>query len=883
MSEFTSMPETMPEQPPNPAEEQPRPDDTPASAEHQPELLEDLTLAQALARLLREPSNTARALAAVMMPRSRQRTGSAQTEIRPVGLLEAQPSAPVFTSSVALLHPAQQAAQNPAPALPPWRERMQNALLRRKFGQMSLFALAFLLAVWGTSVWAAPGRRTSDTFFAGLPFLLFGAGIWLLAEVYGSWQELQDWFARRLSRTDSPPSAELDQPRADSPAFSLTTHPVRVLAIVALLTLSGLAFTLNLNNTFTTGGILAWWGSIALAVLVFMPTPPNPETLWSALGARLRGWLPRRNVVTLTLLAVLLLGAYFRLADLPSVPPEMTSDHYEKLLNAEEVRNGYYQVFFTNNGGREPFQMYAMALFSHLPGQSISHTSLKALSALEGILTLPVLFLFGREIIGRHNRRLGVLAGVLLAALVAASYWHTTLSREGLRIILTPMIVAVCILYLVRGLRDNNRWSYINAGLALGAGLYMYQAVRMLPVVVIAAGLLILLARRRQWRHYLANFIVLVVVALVVFTPMLAFWLQYPAEFWQRTAGRLFGDDVITVQDDAGNVIDTRIPTLQERLDAFNQNVPILLTNVGNALLMFNWQGDVAFINGAPNRPAMDPFTGALFVLGAVAWLARLIRRRDPVDWLVLLALFIMILPSALSIAQPGENPSATRMSGSLPFAYLLAALPLAMFVDHALEVFDRRRAWLGVTILSTVLIAAAFAANQYTYFVSFVQEYRLSTFPYSEAGRILRGFADSDGAIGNAFLIALPYGMGHREIGLEAGEVYWPNGIGEDTETGRSAYQNVPFFLYAAAQRTDRFRFDPERDILFFYEPGEEGRYAELVLDHLQQLFPDQQLNPIRLEFHAGGRGSFYIVRVRALGREGFERFVERTGARGE
>ena len=54
-------------------------------------------------------------------------------------------------------------------------------------------------------------------------------------------------------------------------------------------------------------------------------------------------------------------------------------------------------------------------------------------------------------------------------------------------------------------------------------------------------------------------------------------------------------------------------------------------------------------------------------------------RRRDAFDWALLPLILIMMLPSALSIAYPIENPSATRMSGTLPGVYLLAALPLAL------------------------------------------------------------------------------------------------------------------------------------------------------------------------------------------------------------
>ena len=164
----------------------------------------------------------------------------------------------------------------------------------------------------------------------------------------------------------------------------------------------------------------------------------------------------------------------------------MTSDHVEMLLDAQRVLDGNTQVFFPNNGGREPLHMYLMALLSLVPGLGMDFTTLKLLTALEGIITLPILWWMGRELVGRESPKLGNTVGLILALLVAVSHWHVALSRLALRIALTPPITAVILVYLARGMRFNRRDDWLKAGLALGAGLYMYQAVRMLPVVIIA-------------------------------------------------------------------------------------------------------------------------------------------------------------------------------------------------------------------------------------------------------------------------------------------------------------------------------------------------------------------------------------------------------------
>jgi hypothetical protein len=63
---------------------------------------------------------------------------------------------------------------------------------------------------------------------------------------------------------------------------------------------------------------------------------------------------------------------------------------------------------------------------------------------------------------------------------------------------------------------------------------------------------------------------------------------------------------------------------------------------------------------------------------------------------------FIMLLPSALSIAYPIENPSTTRASGALPFIYVMMAFPLGVLVHALMQTTPRK--WLQRTIATVVV-----------------------------------------------------------------------------------------------------------------------------------------------------------------------------------
>ncbi|PJF20508.1 MAG: hypothetical protein CUN56_15815, partial [Phototrophicales bacterium] len=170
-----------------------------------------------------------------------------------------------------------------------------------------------------------------------------------------------------------------------------------------------------------------------------------------------------------------------------------------------------------------PIQMYLMALFSNLPGLGFNHFTLKLLAAIQSLITLPILFWLGVEVMGEKNRRFGVLVGLLLMALVAVSYWHVAISRQALRIVMTPIFTALLMIFLARAMRHNRRSDYIKAALVLGFGLYAYQAIRMLPVVIVAGIFIAILVQNISWRErlrYGVNLAVLVFISFMVFLPM---------------------------------------------------------------------------------------------------------------------------------------------------------------------------------------------------------------------------------------------------------------------------------------------------------------------------------------------------------------------------
>ena len=170
---------------------------------------------------------------------------------------------------------------------------------------------------------------------------------------------------------------------------------------------------------------------------------------------------------TLLLLAVTALVVFFHVYRLNGVPAEAWSDQAEKILDVFDITQGQTHIFFPRNTGREGFQMYLTVAVAWLFDSGLSFLSLKIGTVICGLLTLPYLYLLGKEFGGK---RIGLLA-VLFAGI---AYWPNVISRVGLRFTLYPFFAAPTLYYLIRGLRTRRRNDFILSGLFLGIGLHGY-------------------------------------------------------------------------------------------------------------------------------------------------------------------------------------------------------------------------------------------------------------------------------------------------------------------------------------------------------------------------------------------------------------------------
>ena len=509
---------------------------------------------------------------------------------------------------------------------------------------------------------------------------------------------------------------------------------IRILPLGLAVVVGFSAFAMMDNNLFTMVNVGVWLLAIGLFIYALWlpyrriksqrsPDERRRDLLWVGL------------LVLVTALVI-----FFRVYRVDTVPPEPFSDHAEKILDVYDVSQGETRIFFPRNTGREAIQMYWTLLVSWIFGTGLSFLSLKIGTVIFGLLTLPYMYLLGKEIGGK---RVGMFA-LLFAGI---GYWPNVISRVGLRFPLYPLFVAPTLLYLIRGLRTRNRNDFILSGLFLGIGLHGYSPIRILPIVAIVAIALYMLHSQSKGvrRDAFLWLVIIGLISMVVFIPLLRYSIDNPDAFSYRAFSRL--------------------GTIEQPLPA--PALQIFFSNFWKGLGMFNWDNGEIWVHSVTHRPALDAVTAALFLIGVTLLLIRYIRSRHWLDLFLLLAIPLLSLPSTLSLAYPAENPALNRAGG----AYVVAFVIVALAFDGLLTGLGSGKIRSGLAWgLAISLVALSGIQNYDLVFNQYYKNFLAGSWNSSEMGAVIKEFGGKNGQTDTVWIVPYPHWVDTRLPGVWAG-----------------------------------------------------------------------------------------------------------------
>lgn len=260
---------------------------------------------------------------------------------------------------------------------------------------------------------------------------------------------------------------------------------------------------------------------------------------------------------------------------------------------------------------------------------------------LPALLTILALFMLARLLYGPG-------AGLAAALMLAVNPWYLGASRQGWAYTGPPLLAALALCFLSRGLRDRRGLDYALGGILAGLGLYAGVGGPLAAATLLLAVLIWLLAEpggmvpalRRSWPGLILTLAGLAVAA----APMLVTAVAAP-----RPAGAA----TVTLWSESRDVGSLE-PVARE---------------LASLAQFFQPAGDLALAHGVAGDPLLDPLTAALFAVGlAYAVLAR----RDHRYGLLIVWLVVGVVGALLAPRDPAPLPY--RALFMLPAVLLLAA-----------------------------------------------------------------------------------------------------------------------------------------------------------------------------------------------------------------
>jgi hypothetical protein len=208
-------------------------------------------------------------------------------------------------------------------------------------------------------------------------------------------------------------------------------------------------------------------------------------------------------------------------------------------------------------------------------------------------------------------------------------------------------------------------------------------------------------------------------------------------------------------------------------------------------------------------------------LIGVALLIVRYFRNRHWLDLFLLVSVPLLLMPSILSLAFPGENPALNRAGG----AYIPAMIIAALALDGLLTSFGRggmqgifKWGLAGILFLFCAFQNYDLVFNQYS------TSFRAGSWNSSDMGRVIEQFEQVNGNTDNVWVVPFPHWVDTRLPAVWAGI---PN---RDLAVWR---ENLPDTLEFTGPKLFMVKADLERP---------EANDQE-TLDVLEELYPNGQV----------------------------------------
>ena len=436
------------------------------------------------------------------------------------------------------------------------------------------------------------------------------------------------------------------------------------LGFLVLFSATGQFFIAQADEPYTLWIGLFFYG-LSLWQLKFF----SSEVLSKPLSQKLEGFI---------LFLILGLACFFRLYRIESLPAGMHTDQGLTGLFALRIEHEGWRPFYELYRSELPIVLifYQLAAWFSWVGDSLFHFHL--FFTIQAIIALVFFYATIRQL---SSPQTALLSLFILA--VTRWNWIETRTCYPSTEVIFYLFGALC--FWVYGLQKQKVWAFILSALFMGAGLYTYQAFKLVPFLFVIYAV---------WEYFQSSEKPAVRFSTIAFYFSIVFLLTLPLlnYFWQERIINEREKDVFI----GAQIVEQK--SLKPLWDIWT----------GNAL-MFNRTGDEIARHNIPGRRMLDDVTGVLFVLG-LGLAFRRWKHRD--SFYILAGFFVLVLVGLLSIQPNNSN----RLVVLTAFVAYFAGSFLEFIWNHLEQTLPSRKKIIAIVV--GITLATMTFQNAYTYFV---------------------------------------------------------------------------------------------------------------------------------------------------------------------
>lgn len=381
------------------------------------------------------------------------------------------------------------------------------------------------------------------------------------------------------------------------------------------------------------------------------------------------------------LILILATTVFFRFWQFDSIPPGLYQDEAMNGADAlSSLNSGDFQVFYTNNNGREGMVIWFDALA--IKAFRTEPWVLRLFPAIAGVLAVLGLYFLTKELFS-------IEIALASSFFMAVSFWAVNFSRIGFRAGLMLPFLIWSFYFLYRGFKlliyEINSFGdkmgitsfyFIIAGILFGLGFYTYLSFRFAPFLALT---FLPFLFKKGSKKLLTGVLLFVVAAFIVALPIGLYFLNNPGDFFGRTS----------------------------QISIFSAASPLkaIALSVTATLGMFNVIGDFNWRHNYAGSPELFLPVGLLFLLGLYLSLRELkFKEKFVLSWF-----FIFLLPNVLSTE---GNPHALRALGAMPAAMVFAGIGLIWLYKKIQNYLSKKEVFLALIVF--LVFIAGYEYNNY-------------------------------------------------------------------------------------------------------------------------------------------------------------------------